>query len=130
MQNDKDNLIVNLTLEFALDIIEYTELLEDRRKYVIAKQLHRSGTSVGSNVFETQNAENKADFIHKMKISAKEADETTYWITLCNLAKNYPANEQLLEKIKSIIKVISRIIVHQNLINTFQIFKLPHSLIA
>jgi len=53
MQNDKDNLIVNLTLEFALDIIEYTELLEDRRKYVIAKQLHRSGTSVGSNVFET-----------------------------------------------------------------------------
>ncbi|MBN2805873.1 MAG: four helix bundle protein [Prolixibacteraceae bacterium] len=110
MQNDKDNLIVKLSLEFALDIIEYTELLEDHKKYVIAKQLLRSGTSIGASVFEAQNAESKADFIHKMKIAAKEADETAYWITLCNLAKNYPTNAQLLEKLKSIIKVISKII--------------------
>lgn len=110
MRNDKDNLIVNLTIEFALEVIEYTELLEEQKKYVIARQLLRSGTSVGANVHEAQNAESKADFIHKMKIAAKEADETEYWITLCYLAKNYPTNELLHEKIKSIIKVISKII--------------------
>lgn len=110
MRNDTENLIVKLTIEFALDVIEYAELLEERKKYVIARQLLKSGTSVGANVHEAQNAESKADFIHKMKIAAKEADETEYWITLCNLAKSYPSNELLLEKIKTIIKVISKII--------------------
>jgi four helix bundle protein len=93
-----------------LDVIEYAELLEDQKKYVVARQLLKSGTSVGANVHEAQNAESKADFIHKMKIAAKEADETEYWITLCNLAKSYPSNELLHEKIKTIIKVISKII--------------------
>jgi four helix bundle protein len=93
-----------------MEIIEYTELLEEHKKYVIARQLLRSGTSIGANVHEAQNAESKADFIHKMKIAAKEADETEYWITLCNLAKNYPTNELLLDKVKSIINVISKII--------------------
>jgi four helix bundle protein len=110
MRDDKENLIVKLTIEFALEVIEYAELLEDHKKYVIARQLLKSGTSVGANVHEAQNAESKADFIHKMKIAAKEADETEYWITLCNLAKNYPSNEILPEKIKTIIKVISKII--------------------
>ena len=110
MRNDKDNLIVKLTIEFALEIIEYSEMLEEKRKFVIARQLLRSGTSIGANVHEAQNAESKADFIHKMKIAAKEADETEYWITLCNLAKNYPTNETLHDKIKSIINVISKII--------------------
>ncbi|PKP46590.1 MAG: four helix bundle protein [Bacteroidetes bacterium HGW-Bacteroidetes-11] len=110
MRNDTENLIVKLTIEFALDVIEYAELLEDQKKYVVARQLLKSGTSVGANVHEAQNAESKADFIHKMKIAAKEADETEYWITLCNLAKSYPSNELLHEKIKTIIKVISKII--------------------
>lgn len=110
MRNDTENLIVKLTIEFALDVIEYAELLEDQKKYVVARQLLKSGTSVGANVHEAQNAKSKADFIHKMKIAAKEADETEYWITLCNLAKSYPSNELLHEKIKTIIKVISKII--------------------
>jgi four helix bundle protein len=110
MRNDKENLIVKLTIEFAMEIIEYTELLEEHKKYIIARQLLRSGTSIGANVHEAQNAESKEDFIHKMKIAAKEADETEYWITLCNLANNYPTNELLLDKVKSIINVISKII--------------------
>ena len=110
MQRNKENLIVKLSIEFALDVIEYTEFLEEQKKYVIARQLLRSGTSIGANIHEAQNAESKIDFIHKMKIAAKEADETEYWIALCNLAMSYPTNEQLLEKIKSIIKVISKII--------------------
>ncbi len=70
----------------------------------------KSGTSIGANVREAQNAESKADFIHKLKISAKEADETEYWLTLCKLSKNYPYNEGLLEDLESIIKVLSKII--------------------
>lgn len=110
MRSDKDNLIVKLTLEFALEIVEYSELLEEHRKYVIARQLLKSGTSIGANVREAQNAESKADFIHKLKIAAKEADETEYWLMLCEMSKNYPKNELLSEKLKSIINILSKII--------------------
>ncbi|HVW14482.1 MAG TPA: four helix bundle protein [Mucilaginibacter sp.] len=90
MRNDKENLIVNLTFEFALDMIEFTELLESKKKYVIAKQLLKCGTSIGANVREAQNGESKSDFIHKLKIAAKEADETQYFLLLCKFAKHIP----------------------------------------
>ena len=85
MQANKQggNLIVDLTFDFALNIIKYVEQLDKERKYVIANQLLKSGTSIGANVREAQNSESKADFIHKMKIAAKEADETEYWLLLC-----------------------------------------------
>lgn len=81
MDNNKinENLIVKLSFDFSLLIIEFTALLEQKRKYVIANQLLKSGTSIGANIWEAQNAESKADFIHKMKISAKECEETKYW---------------------------------------------------
>ncbi len=110
MRNDKENLIAKLSLEFALNIIEYSEMLEEHRRFVIAKQLLKSGTSIGANVREAQNAESKADFIHKMKIAAKEADETEYWLILCELSKNYPTPVNLKEKLLSIINVLSKII--------------------
>lgn len=110
MRNDKENVIVNLTLEFALEIIEFSELLEEKRKFVIARQLLKSGTSIGANIREAQNAESKADFIHKMKIAAKEADETEYWLLLCSLSKTYPKNLALTEKLNAIIRIISKII--------------------
>ena len=78
MKKDTDNLIVKLSLEFALDIITLAEKLEELKKFIIARQLLKSGTSIGANIREAQNAESKADFIHKMKIAAKEADETEY----------------------------------------------------
>ena len=68
MQNQKENIILIKTIAFSLSIIEYVELLEEKRKYVIAKQLMRSGTSIGANIHEAQNAESKSDFIHKFKI--------------------------------------------------------------
>lgn len=83
------NLIVNMTFEFALRIIKYSELLESAKKFTIALQVSISGTSVGANVREAQNAESKADFIHKMKIAAKEADETEYWLELCHHSEGY-----------------------------------------
>jgi len=110
MRNDKENVIVKLSLEFALEIIEYCEILEGHKKYVIAKQLLRSGTSIGANVREAQNAESKADFIHKMKIAAKETDETEYWLLLCFMSKNYPKHPSLSDKLHSIINIVSKII--------------------
>ncbi|MCX6257606.1 MAG: four helix bundle protein [Bacteroidia bacterium] len=111
MRQDRDNLILKLTLEFALNVIEYTELLENNKKYVIASQLLKSGTSIGANVREAQNAESKPDFIHKMKIASKEAEETAYWLTLCEMSVNFPKDERLSEKLQSIINVLSKIII-------------------
>ena len=77
----------------------------------MANQLFRSGTSIGANVREAQNAQSKADFIHKMKIAAKEADETQYWLQLCEKSKHYPdPNKFLTDTIESIIKILSKII--------------------
>jgi four helix bundle protein len=104
------NLIVRLTFEFALDIIEYCEMLGEKRRFVIANQLMKSGTSIGANVWEAQNAESKNDFIHKFKIAAKEMDETEYWLLLCKHSKKYPKEEKLFEKLESISKVINKII--------------------
>ncbi len=111
MQSNKEkNLIVELTFEFALKIIKYTEVLEKERKFVLATQLLKSGTSVGANVREAQNAESKADFIHKMKIAAKEADETEYWLLLCDKSHGFIDCKELLSDCISIIKVLSKII--------------------
>ena len=89
MRNDIQNVVVDKTIDFSLSIVNYCEVLEQGRKYVIAKQLLRSATSIGANVFEAQNAESKADFIHKMKIAAKESSETLYWLILCERSEGY-----------------------------------------
>ena len=111
MKTGPENLIVKLTFEFALDIIDYSELLESHKKYVIARQVLKAGTSIGANVREAQNAESKPDFIHKMKIAAKEADETDYWLELCKFSKNYPKNEILKEKLNVTINILAKIII-------------------
>lgn len=110
MQTDKENLIVDLTFKFSMGIIDFTESLEGLKKYNLANQLFRSGTAIGANVREAQNAESKADFIHKMKMAAKEADETEYWLMLCNASKSYPEPTDLLKEIEAIQKVLSKII--------------------
>jgi four helix bundle protein len=104
------NLIVDLTLEFSIELVKYCDDLENKRKYIIARQLLKSGTAIGANVSEAQNAESVADFIHKMKIAAKEAEETEYWFLICKHSHGYPAVEALMEKLKSIQKVINKII--------------------
>jgi len=107
---DNSNPIVKLSFEFALDIIEFAELLESNRKFVIAKQLLKSGTSIGANVHEAQNAESKTDFIHKIKIAAKEADETGYWLSLCDFSKSYPDCKELIEKNNVLLRILNKII--------------------
>lgn len=108
--SEKPNLIVDLTFRFSLKIIEFTELLESKRKFNVANQLFRSGTSIGANVREAQGAESKGDFIHKCKVAYKEAEETNYWLLLCKHSENYPFEEHLLTDAQSIIKILGKII--------------------
>ena len=110
MRNDRDNVIVDKTIEFSLSVIKYCEVLEQNKKYVIAKQLLRSATSIGANVFEAQNAESKTDFVHKMKIAAKESSETLYWLILCERSEGYLFEKSLKEDLEGIVKILSKII--------------------
>lgn len=76
------NIIKEKSFDFALRIIELTKLLVEAKEFVLSKQLLRSGTAIGALVREAEHAESKADFIHKMSIAQKEANETDYWIEL------------------------------------------------
>jgi four helix bundle protein len=106
----KENAVLNLAFDFALNIIEYTEELEARKRFNMANQLFKCGTSIHANVREAQNAESKADFIHKMKLAAKEAEETEGWLVLCQYSNSYPNPGALLEKLTSILKLLNKII--------------------
>lgn len=106
----KDNLILRLTFEFAVDIVLYSEGLEKLNKFVISKQILRCGTSIGANVKESQNAEIKKDFIHKLKIALKEADELEYWLLICNEIDSYTNADLLIEKLTTIRKILNSIV--------------------
>jgi four helix bundle protein len=106
----ENNVVLKLAIDFSLSMIKYCEKLEEDRKYIVAKQLLRSSTSIGANAFEAQNHESTADFIHKFKIAAKEVNETQYWLLLCKKSESYPDCDDLLLKLESIDKVISKII--------------------
>ncbi len=107
---DKENPVVSKSIDFALHIIDFCEALEEKRKYVIAKQLLRSGTSIGANIHEAQNAESKADFIHKIKIAAKELEETKYWLILCEKSVSYPFRKELTKKVNELGLIIYKIL--------------------
>lgn len=104
------NPVVKLAFEFSIEIVTFCELLESQRKYVIARQLLKSGTSICANVIEAQNAESKADFIHKFKIAAKEGEETEYWLLLCQHSQQYRDCKILLEKVSVINRMIGKIL--------------------
>lgn len=105
------NEVLELTLELSLMVIEFSEVLEANKKYVVARQLLKSGTSIGANSREAQGAESRADFIHKFKIAAKEAEETVYWLTICKMAPSYPdPPAKLTEKLDVVCKIIGKII--------------------
>ena len=79
----KDNLIAELSKQFALRIIKlYKYLLIDKKEYIMSKQVYRAGTSIGANIAESKNAQSKADFISKLSIALKESSETEYWLEL------------------------------------------------
>ena len=86
MQNEEwrmDNIIETKSFDFAVRIVNlYKHLCEEKREFILSKQLLRSGTSIGANVAEAQKAQTKPDFNAKMNIALKEANETQYWLKL------------------------------------------------
>ncbi|MFN8325350.1 MAG: four helix bundle protein [Flavobacteriaceae bacterium] len=78
-----ENIIKVKSFSFALRVVKlYQFLNQEKREYVISKQLLRSGTSVGTLVRESEQAESKLDFIHKLAIAQKEANDSDYWLEL------------------------------------------------
>jgi len=83
MIEKKENIVMNKSYSFALRIIKlYKYLLSEQKEYVLSKQILRSGTAIGALVKEAEHAQSKADFINKMNIALKEANETEYWLML------------------------------------------------
>jgi four helix bundle protein len=80
----KENVVKNKSYVFALRIVKAYKFLSEgkHREFVLSKQLLRSGTAIGALVFEAEHAQSKADFINKMNIALKEANETMYWLML------------------------------------------------
>ncbi|MCQ4022427.1 four helix bundle protein [Ruminococcus sp. zg-924] len=102
-----DNIIENKSFDFAVRIVNlYKHLTTQYKEYVLSKQLLRCGTSVGANVSEAQRAQSKPDFISKMSIALKEANESYYWIKLL-YKTNYIDKTQFESLQSDIIEIIS-----------------------
>ncbi|MCF8321275.1 MAG: four helix bundle protein [Flavobacterium sp.] len=97
---------------FAIEIVSLYKVLVDRKEFVLSKQLLRSGTSIGANIRESEHAQSKADFIHKLSISLKEANETEYWLDLLFETKfiNLIEFENIKPKIIELLKLLTSII--------------------
>lgn len=105
-----ENRVLLLSRAFAIKIVEYSDELNSRHKYVISNQLIRSGTAIGAMIHEAQNAESRFDFIHKIKIAAKEASETEYWLGICEGLKTYPPVGNLNREIRELILILASIL--------------------
>ena len=81
----KENILKDKSFRFAIRIVKlYKYLCDEKKEFVLSKQVLRSGTSVGAMVREAEHSESKADFVHKLAIAQKEINETIYWIELLN----------------------------------------------
>ena len=112
----KKNLIAKLSMDFALRIVNmYQYLKEQKKETVMSKQVLRSGTSIGANIYESEQAQSKADFLSKLYIALKEANETKYWLELLHECKSLDDNKynQLLLRCKELIRILTSIIKHK-----------------
>ena len=112
--NEK-NITLNKSFEFAVRVVKlYKHLCDEKKEYIISKQLLRCGTSIGANINEATAAQSKKDFVAKMSISSKEARETKYWIDLL-IATDYLSDtdmhtKSLIADIEELIKLLTSIV--------------------
>ncbi len=109
----RQNAILEKSFEFAVRIVNLNKhLVKYKKEYVLSKQVLRSGTSIGALVHEAQHAESNADFIHKLSIALKEANETYYWLQLLDRTEYLDSNEfeSLNEDIQELIKLLVSIV--------------------
>lgn len=106
----KNNIILDKSFDFALEIIKvYKYLIFQKKEYVMSKQLLKAGTSIGANCVEADSAQSHRDFIAKMSISLKEANETRYWIRLLSYS-DYLNDNDILNKSEEIIRILTKIL--------------------
>ena len=113
MKNAEDNKIVCKSKEFALRIIRlHRYLCDDKKEFVLSKQLLRSGTSIGANVKEAIRGQSKADFGAKMNIALKEASESEYWIELLSESEylSISESESILSDCRELIRILTSIV--------------------
>lgn len=111
MKSEKDNIILNKSFEFALQIIELYKQMKVQNEYVLSRQLLRSGTSIGANVEEATAAISKKDFTAKMSISSKEARETRYWLKLIDKSNLVNVNvKPHLNEVEQLINILTAIV--------------------
>jgi len=109
----KDNAIMDKSYAFALRIIKlYKYLIAEKKEYVLSKQILRSGTSIGALVKEAEHAQSKADFLNKMNVALKEANETEYWLMLLKDSKYIEEKsfDSIHEENVEIIKLLASIV--------------------
>jgi four helix bundle protein len=113
MENEemKGNIIEEKSFEFAVQIIELYKRMQSDKEFVISRQVLKSGTSIGANVAEAVEAQSKKDFLSKMNIALKEANETRYWLRLIKFSDigEYDV-ESYLTKNNELIKILSSIV--------------------
>ena len=106
-----ESVIQQKSFQFALKIIELYRNLQEKREYVLLKQLLRSGTSIGANVEEASAAQSRRDFLSKMSIASKEARETRYWLRLLQKSQIVDLDYSLiLTEIEEIIRILTAIV--------------------
>ena len=109
----KQNIVLEKSIAFSIRIVNLYQYLTKRKfEYVMAEQIKRSGTSIGANISESQNAQSRADFIHKMNIALKEADETVYWLKLLHKT-NYLTDiefESMKNDAEELVKLLKAIV--------------------
>ena len=113
-EEKKPNVLKEKSYQFALKIIRvYQSLQSEKREFVLSKQLLRSGTAIGALVEEANQAESRADFIHKLSIANKEGNETKYWIRLLMDSKILDGTvaSELLSNCNEILKILSSSII-------------------
>ena len=113
MKRTIENPIRQRSFDFALLIVNvYKELKIEKREYILSNQLLRCGTSVGAMIREAEHAESKADFIHKLSVALKEANETQYWLELLNASEMIEKDlfDSLFDESDQIISILITII--------------------
>ena len=106
LMEKSSNKLVDLSVAFAVEILNLVKYLKERKETIICNQIGRSGTSIGANIHETQYAHEKADFVSKLQIALKEANETSYWLLLLGKTNILSAAEyDRLENICSEIRI-------------------------
>ncbi len=107
----KENLIQKRSFNFALNVVELYKKLKDQHEFVFAQQLLKSSTSIGANVEEGIAAQSRNDFISKLSISLKEAQESRYWLLLLDKSQIIPLKyDSYLQDIDEIIRILARIL--------------------